>query len=391
MSLEHLQGLEASYLMPNYKRFPVEFVRGAGSRLWDVDGNEYLDMLAGIAVDNVGHCHPAVVAAIKEQAEELLHVSNLFYTEPGMKLAELLSSSSLGGKVFFSNSGAEANEAAIKLARRHKPAGEFVVLYGAFHGRTMGALSATPQEEKQAPFSPLVPGFHPVCADPDAIRGAIGPQTAAVIIEPIQGEGGVHVVPDDVLLAARSACDEHGALLIFDEVQTGAGRTGSLWAYQQTPVVPDVMTVAKGLGGGLPIGALVTGNNVEAVLQAGDHGSTFAGGPLVAAAAIASLEVVNGSGFLDSVLEKGQQLREGLASIEGVTEVRGRGLMVGIDVEADAPDVVLRALKSERLVINATGPKTLRLVPPLVITPDELADGLDRLRSALAASTSQPA
>jgi 4-aminobutyrate aminotransferase-like enzyme len=348
-------------------------------------------MLAGIAVDNVGHCHPAVVKAIRHQAGELLHVSNLFYTEPAMVLADEISTSSLGGKVIFSNSGAEANEAAIKLARRHKPKGEIVVLYGAFHGRTMGALSATPQQEKQAPFEPLVPGFVAVCADAGALREAVGPQTSAVIVEPIQGEGGVYVVPDDVLLAARQACDEHGALLIFDEVQTGAGRTGSLWAYQQTPVVPDVMTLAKGLGGGLPIGALVTSSNIDTLLQAGDHGSTFAGGPLVAAAARASLEVIRSAGFLEDVIVKGNQLREGVAALHRVSEVRGRGLMVGIDVDADAPAVVLDALQHQHLVINATGPKTLRLVPPLVISSDEITDGLERLGSVLAAFDSQPA
>ena len=387
MSLKHLQEVEASYLMPNYKRFPVEFVRGQGCTLWDSEGIEYLDMLAGIAVDNVGHCHPHVVEAVRKQAGELLHVSNLFYTDPGVALAERLSTASLGGKVFFCNSGAEANEAAIKLARRHKPGGEIVSLYGAFHGRTMGALSATPQEDKQAPFAPLVPGFVAVCADPGAITGAVGPNTAAVLIEPIQGEGGVHVVPDAVLEAARSACDQHGALLIFDEVQTGAGRTGSLWAYQQTAVGPDVITLAKGLGGGLPIGALVTRSGLPTVLQAGDHGSTFAGGPLVCAAASAALDVISEDGFLDSVKVLGERLRAGVEALPDVKAVRGKGLMVGVDIEVDAPSLVTKALLSERLIINATGPHTLRLVPPLVITEAEVDDCLARLQRLLAAES----
>ena len=236
MSLAALRELEGEYVVGTYARQPVEFVRGSGALLYDEDGNEYLDMLCGISVTSLGHCHPDVVAAVREQAGELIHVSNLFYTEPAMQLARELSRSSLEGKVFFCNSGAEANEAAIKLARRAKPGGEIVVLHGGFHGRTYGALSATSQETKQAPFAPLVPGFVAVGPDPAAVEGAVGPQTAGVLIEPIQGEGGVHVIDDEVLAAARGACDRHGAALIFDEVQTGMGRTGDLWAYEGTPV-----------------------------------------------------------------------------------------------------------------------------------------------------------
>lgn len=381
--LERLRALEESSVMPTYRRFPVEFVRGRGATLVDSDGNEYVDLLAGIAVDNVGHCHPRVVEAVTEQAGRLLHVSNLFYTGQGITLAAELSAASLGGPVFFTNSGAEANEAAIKLARRCKPGGGFVVLFGGFHGRTMGALSATPQEEKQAPFAPLVPGFDAVCADPGALADAVGPDTAAVIIEPIQGEGGVHVVPDEVLVAARDACDRHGALLIFDEVQTGAGRTGSLWAWQQCPVVPDAMTVAKGLGGGLPIGALIARPGLPAVLGPGDHGSTFAGGPLVSAAALAVLGIVSEPSFLEQVAATGANARELLASLPGVHDVRGRGLMIGVDINGDAPEVVMRALLEQRIVLNATGPKTIRIVPPLVIGSDELEDAIGRLGSLL--------
>ncbi|MEI6447087.1 MAG: acetylornithine/succinylornithine family transaminase [Actinomycetes bacterium] len=381
--LDRLRSLEGAHLMPNYRRFPVEFTTGSGAELFDSEGNAYLDLLAGIAVDNCGHCHPKVVEAIREQAGKLIHVSNLFYTEPGIRLAEVLSTSSLGGPVFLCNSGAEANEAALKLARRIKPGGGFVVLEGGFHGRTFGALSATPQKEKQEPFAPLVPGFTSVCADPGALADAIGAETAAVLIEPIQGEGGVHPIPDEVLIAAREACDRHGALMILDEVQTGAGRTGSLWAYEQTPVVPDAITVAKGVGGGMPVGALVARPGLPDTLRAGDHGSTFAGGPVTAAAALASLEVVSEPELLASVRANGERLRAGLSEMPKVEAVRGRGLMVGCDIHGDAPAVVERALFEERLVTIATGPKTLRFVPPLVISAEQVDDALERLERLL--------
>ncbi len=293
MNLADLQKLEREHVIPSYARAPVEFVRGEGSWLWDAQGNEYLDFLCGISVTSLGHCHPRVVAAVREQVGRLMHVSNLFYTEPAMCLAERLSESSLGGKVFFCNSGAEASEAAIKLARKARPGGDVVVIQGAFHGRTYGALSATPHESKQAPFAPLVPGFRAVDPTPEAIAGAVDGHTAAVMLEPIQGESGVNVLSPQTLQAAREACDEHGAALIFDEVQCGMGRTGTLWAYEQIGVRPDAMTTAKALGGGLPIGALITAPHLADVLQPGDHGSTFAGGPVIAAAALAALEVID--------------------------------------------------------------------------------------------------
>jgi predicted acetylornithine/succinylornithine family transaminase len=380
MSLPELQRLDAAHVIGTYARLPIEIVRGEGSRVWDDEGREYLDLLCGISVTNLGHCHPAVVGAVREQAGTLLHASNLFYTEPGLRLAERLSRTSLGGRVFFCNSGAEANEAALKLARRARRGGEIVSATGGFHGRTFGALSATAQESKQAPFAPLVPGFRAVAPTADALAAAVGPQTAAVLIEPIQGEGGVHPVADDALAAARKACDTHGAALIFDEVQTGMGRTGTLWAYEQTGVVPDAMTVAKALGGGLPIGALITGTSLADVLQPGDHGSTFAGGPLVARAALAALEVTDDPAFLARVGEAGERLRSGVGALPGVAAVRGRGLMCGFDlVGGGAPELVLRALGEQRLIINATGPATVRLLPPLTITGAEIDDALARL------------
>jgi predicted acetylornithine/succinylornithine family transaminase len=386
MSLAELQALDARHVIGTYARQPLEVVRGEGARVWDADGTAYLDLLCGISVTNLGHGHPAVVAAVREQAGLLLHASNLFYTEPGLRLAERLATSSLGGKVFFCNSGAEANEAALKLARRHRERGEIVSVTGGFHGRTFGALSATAQESKQAPFAPLVPGFRAVAPTAEAITGAVGERTAAVLLEPIQGEGGVHPLGEDVLRAARAACDAHGAVLIFDEVQTGMGRTGSLWAYEQTGVVPDAMTVAKALGGGLPIGALVTGERLADVLRPGDHGSTFAGGPLVARAALAALEATDDPALLARVLEIGERLRERIAALPGVSAVRGRGLMIGFDLAAGgAPDLVLRLLAEQRVIANATGPATVRLLPPLTLTDAEADEALAALAAVLGA------
>ncbi len=374
------------HLTANYARHPVEFVRGEGARLWDADGNEYLDFLAGISVTNVGHCHPAVVAAVQEQAARLIHVGNHFYTAPMVTLAARLANTSLGDgtKVFFTNSGAEAVEAAIKCARKAKQGGDVVSLHRGFHGRTYGALSATPQESKQAPFAPLVPGFRAVEPTAAAIRAAVDDRTAALILEPVQGESGVWVLSDEVLVAAREACDAHGAALIFDEVQCGLARTGSFWRFQQTPVVPDLMTTAKGLGGGLPIGALIAGSAYADVFAPGDHGSTFPGGPVIAAAAHAVLDVLADEDLLARVQALGERTRAELAGLPGAGDVRGAGLMNAFDLTAGgAPELVRRALLEERLVLNATGPVTVRLLPPLVITDAELDEALARLRRLL--------
>jgi predicted acetylornithine/succinylornithine family transaminase len=382
--LDELRVLDEACVIESYARAPVAFLRGQGALLWDSDGNEYLDFLSGISVNNVGHCHPLVVAAVREQAGTLMHASNLFFTEPAARLAQRLSASSLGGKVFLCNSGAEANEAALKLARKAKAGGDVVSVLGAFHGRTFGALSATPQEAKQAPFAPLVPGFRAVGHDPGALRAAVDDNTAAVILEPIQGETGVHVLDDALLVAAREACDAHGAVLIFDEVQCGMGRTGTLWAYEQCGVAPDVLTTAKALGGGLPIGALVTGERFADVLVPGDHGTTFGGGPLVAAAALAALQIIDDSVLLERVQELGEIVRTGLAALPHVLEVRGRGLMLACETDVDATAVVRHALLEHRLVANATGPTTVRLLPPLILTEAEATEGVRRLGLALA-------
>jgi acetylornithine/N-succinyldiaminopimelate aminotransferase len=384
MTLSELEQLEQTSVMGSYARFPVEFVRGEGARLWDAEGNEYLDFLCGIGVTSLGHCHPRVVEAVREQVGRLMHVSNLFYTEPAMRLAERLSASSLGGKVFFCNSGAEASEAAIKLVRKARTGGEVVVVHGAFHGRTYGALSATPQESKQAPFAPLVPGFRAVAAEPAALRAAIDENTAAVMLELVQGESGVHVLSEEVLRAAREACDEHGAALVFDEVQCGMGRTGTLWAYQQVGVEPDAMTVAKALGGGLPIGALVTGERLADLFVPGDHGSTFGGGPVIASAALAALSVTDDEALLDRVGELGSRMLIALGELPHVISVRGRGLMLACELDVPAPALVRRALLDQRLIVNATGPTTVRLLPPLTIAEADADEGVRRLAAALA-------
>ena len=392
MDLTGLEALEQRYLMQTYRRAPVEFVRGEGARLWDAEGREYLDFLAGISVCSVGHCHPEVVAAVREQAGTLIHVSNLYLSEPMVRLAERLAGSSLGGRVFFTNSGTEANECAIKVARKHahrrgveEP--EIVSFERDFHGRSYGALSATPGLAANPDFGPMLPGFRAVPADAAALREAVGENTAAVLIEPVQGEAGVYPIGDEVLVAAREACDEAGALLILDEIQTGMGRTGSLWAYEQTPVRPDVITAAKALGGGLPIGACITTPEAGRVLEPGDHGSTFAGGPLAATAALAVLEIVDDPALLRGVRETGAALRRQLLPLEGVREVRGPGLMLGVGLEAGIDAAAVGAsLLADGLIVNVPEPGTLRLLPPLVIGPAEVEEAARLIGRALSAA-----
>jgi acetylornithine/N-succinyldiaminopimelate aminotransferase len=376
------------FLTHNYARQPVEFVRGAGATLWDADGHEYLDLQTGLAVNSVGHCHPAVVAAIRDQAERLIHVGNLFYTDPMVRLAERLARASAlgdGTRVFFTNSGTEAVEAALKCARKRRRAGKIISVHRGFHGRTYGALSATPQESKQAPFAPLVPGFEAVEPTVEALTAAIDSGTAAVILEPVQGESGVYVLDAEVLQAARAACDAHGAALIFDEIQCGLGRTGDLWAWQDSGVVPDAVTVAKALAGGLPIGALVAGPAMADVFAAGDHGSTFAGGPVQCAAGLAVMDIVTDAELLARARANGERMTARLAELPAVREVRGRGYMQAIELDGvDALALVGRALQEQRLVVNATSPSTLRLLPPLTISRAELDEALERLAALLA-------
>jgi len=389
-ALVDLRERERRWLMQTYRRAPVEFVRGEGARLWDSEGKEYLDFLAGISVCSVGHCHPDVVAAVRAQAGELMHVSNLFYTAPMVRLAERLSTSSLGGKVFFANSGTEANECAIKVARKNayrrgveNP--EIVSFERDFHGRTYGALSATPNLAENPALQPMLPGFRSVpFDDAGTLRDAVYEETAAVLIEPIQGESGVYPLSEETLLAAREACDETGALLIFDEIQTGMGRTGSVWAYEQTPVRPDLLTTAKALGGGLPIGACVAAERLGDVLEPGDHGSTFAGGAVVSAAALAVLDLVDDPALLRRVRELGGALRDGLLELDGVTAVRGRGLMLGVGLAAGIDAAAVGADLLERgLIVNVPEPGTLRLLPPLTVDSDQIERAVDLISDSL--------
>ncbi len=389
-AVEDLRALDARYTMPTYVRAGVEFVRGEGARLWDSDGKEYLDFFAGLSVHNAGHAHPEIAAAIVSQAQTFMGSSNLFLSEPAIRLAERLSESSLGGKVFLCNSGTEANECAIKLARKRAHARgvdrpEIVSLDGGFHGRTIGALAATPRLADETRFGPLPDGFIAVPRDdPAALTAAIGGRTAAVFIEPIQGEAGVFPIGDDVIGAARAACEETGALLIFDEVQTGMGRTGSLWAYEQLDVEPDLITMGKALGGGLPVGAVVTNPALADTFEPGDHGSTFAGGPVAARAALAALKILSDPGLLASVRREGERLAQGLAALAAAEEVRGRGLMVGLGLDAahDAVGTRDRCLDAG-LILNCPGPQMLRLLPPLVVGPQQIDEALARLEDAL--------
>ncbi|MFN8122136.1 MAG: aspartate aminotransferase family protein [Thermoleophilia bacterium] len=379
---------EQKALMSNYKRQPVQFVRGEGAGLFDPDGRRYIDCVAGISTMNVGHSHPAVVAAVQEQAARLIHVSNLYYTEPMIALAEWIRDNSMGGRVFFCNSGTEAVEAALKLCRKHgqgRP--EVVALIDSFHGRTYGALTLTGQPGKQDAFRPLLPGVvHVDRQDMEGLQAAVGPQTAAVFMEIIQGESGVHPTPPEMLRLARELCDRHGALLVFDEIQTGLARTGPTFAYQDLGIEPDVMTLAKSLGGGVPIGAITARPGIDATFQPGDHGSTFAAGPLACAAGLASTAVLGDPALQAHVREEGARFLEGLQGLvrDGLaTEARGRGLMCGLDLpQARSADLV-SAMLARGILVNATGPRTVRFLPPLVIGREDLDAVLAALRETI--------
>ena len=382
---------EARVHLQTYARQPITLISGHGCWVTDDGGREYLDLVAGIAVDVLGHAHPAVAEAVARQAATLVQVSNLYYTLPQLDLAEALVARSPFDRVFFTNSGTEANEAALKLARRHggdRGAHEVVSLAGSFHGRTFGSLAATGQPKYQAPFAPLPPGFHHVTPnDLDELEESVTDATCAVLLEPIMGEGGIHPLSDDFLAAARGACDRVGALLILDEVQSGMGRTGSFFAFEQTPIVPDAVTLAKGLAGGIPIGALLV-REAAAVFRVGDHGTTLGGNPVSCAAALATLAVIDDEDLMGNARARGAQLSDGLASlvVEGVlAEVRGRGLMIGLETNQPiARQAVDAARDRHGLLINATGDSTIRLVPPLTIGADEVSVAIERLGAALA-------
>ena len=373
-------------LMETYRRWPVELVWGSGCRVRDSDGNTYLDLLGGIAVCSVGHCHPRVAAAIADQAFRLMHVSNLFRIPGQQRLAERLAALSGGMRSFFCNSGAEAIECALKLARRwageHRPgARNFVAAEGGFHGRTLGALAATGQPAKRAPFEPLVPGFsHVPYGDLDALDEALTADVCALLLEPVQGEAGVVVPPPGYLAGARRLCDERGVLLIVDEVQTGLGRTGRFFAYEHEDIRPDVVCLAKPLAGGLPLGACLARPEVAAVFRPGDHGSTFGGGPLACAAALAVLDVITDEGLVERAGAAGERLWRGLEQVVPVgARLRGMGLLLGVELpEPGARRVAERALERGVIVNDATE-RVVRLAPPLTITDAEIDEGLDVL------------
>ncbi|HEX9774882.1 MAG TPA: acetylornithine transaminase [Actinomycetota bacterium] len=394
-TLDELIAAERAVHMQVYGRQPVAFVRGQGCVLWDTAGQEYLDFLGGIAVMSVGHSHPRVVEAVREQVGLLTHVSNLFYTEPQVRLAERLHDLLGWGKVFFANSGAEANECALKLARRWARGTDdgarpgVVAALGSFHGRTFSTLAATGQPGKHDRFTPLPSWFtHVPLNDADALREAVGPGTSAVLLEVVQGEGGVRVASEEFLKTARAACDEFGAALVFDEVQTGLGRTGTWFGFQHAGVEPDIVTLAKALGAGLPIGACVAREEVAAAFGPGDHATTFGGGPVVCSAALAVLDVIESEGLVERSAALGallvERLREATASNPHVREVRGLGLLVAVELDGPWAAAAVSAALGRRLVVNNVTPTAVRLAPPLVVSEEQIERAVEILAGVLA-------
>lgn len=377
-----------------YSRFPAMMIKGRGCRLWDADGREYLDFLSGIAVCSLGHCHPAVTEAICTQAQELVHVSNLFHIRPQIELAELLVNHTFADRVFLVNSGAEANEAAIKLARIYSGKGryEIISLSGSFHGRTMTTLAATGQPKFHQGFEPIPEGFvHAAFGDIKAVEELICEKTCAVLCEPLQGEGGVRPLDPAYLQALRALCDEHGLLLLFDEIQTGMGRTGTLFAYEQAGVAPDIMTAAKALGNGLPIGAMLTTDTVAEAFGVGSHGSTFGGNPVAAAAAVAVLQEMLADGFLEAVRETGQYFIGKLKTVatrfpDLASGVRGRGLLLGLVLTEQGREhgaAIVQHMFERGVLMNFAGNTVLRFLPPLIVTRQEIDQVVEELISVL--------
>jgi predicted acetylornithine/succinylornithine family transaminase len=386
--------LTDKYVAHTYARYPIALVRGKGARVWDADGKEYLDFLAGIAVNSLGHCHPAVVRAIRQQAGKLLHVSNLYHIQPQSELARELCRHSFADRVFFCNSGAEANEAAIKLARRYGAAhlgGKYEILsaHNSFHGRTLATLTATGQEKVRAGYDPLPEGFRQIpFNDLRAAEEAIDEQkTAGILVEPIQGEGGINVPDQAYLRGLRELCDRRGLLLIFDEVQTGMGRTGKLFGYENFAVTPDIMTLAKALGGGLPLGAMLAREEVAQSFVPGSHASTFGGNPLACSVGLAVMKTLLKGGALKNCVRMGKVFVQGLQRLKErfsfVKSIRGQGLLLGLELEMDGSKIVDTCMQ-EGLLLNCTAYKVLRFVPPLTITEREITQGLSILEKVLA-------
>ncbi|MGB9920014.1 MAG: acetylornithine transaminase [Moorellales bacterium] len=390
MGNAEIKDLGERYLVSSYARADIALVRGDGIRVWDADGKEYLDFVAGIAVNALGHCHPRLVAAIAEQAGRLIHCSNLYWIEPQVLLGRALVELSGLDRAFFCNSGTEANEAALKLARKYAfekgqpDRYEIIAMEHSFHGRTMGSLAATAQTKFKGGFEPLVPGFRYVpLNDLPALRQALGPKTCAVILEPVQGEGGVYLAEKDYLAALVDLCREQDVLVIFDEVQCGMGRTGAWFAYQHYGVKPDILTLAKALGGGVPIGAMLAREEVAAAFRPGDHGSTFGGNPLACAAALATVETIREEGLVENAARQGAYLRQGLEELASefpfVKEVRGLGLLLGMELSI-AGQPIVKACESRGLLINCAAGSVLRLVPPLVVSRQDIDRALEILR-----------
>jgi len=395
MEADNIIQAEARYLVPTYSRPPVVFTHGEGSYLLDQSGKRYLDFAAGIAVNALGHSHPVWLRALQEQSRKLTHISNLYYSEPQIELARRLVENSFADRVFFSNTGAEANEAALKFARkwaRRSHGGgekfEAIAFIGGFHGRTMGALSLTSKENYRLPFAPLVPGVTLVpFNDLEAFGKAMSDRVCAVFVEPIQGEGGVLLAEAEFLAGLRQLCDQHQALLVFDEVQCGLGRTGRLWAHEWSGVIPDMMTLAKPLAGGLPVGATLVTESIAEAIEVGDHGSTFAGGPLVSSVACAVFDELSRPEFLQRVEQNGARLRAGLMALgDGrIKELRGRGLLLGVQLKGSVKPLIEAARHRGLLIIHA-GEEILRICPPLTISPEEINSGLEILEKSMDAS-----
>ncbi len=390
------------HVMKTYGRYPIVAARGEGCRLWDVEGKVYLDFLAGVAVNNLGHCHPRVVAALQEQAGRLLHCSNYYHIPQQIELAEWLCEHSFADQVFFCNSGAEANEAAMKLVRKYSREryGEnrfdVITALASFHGRTIGTISATGQDKVKTGFNPMVPGFSYVpFGDPQAMRRAITPNICAVMLEPVQGEGGVNVSPHGYLKAVRDICDEFELLLVYDEVQVGCGRTGTLWAYEQEGIAPDILTLAKALAGGPPVGAMLTTAALGAILSPGSHGSTFGGNPLICSAALATMRTMVEEGILDNCREMGAYLTGQLEKLQTkytfIKQVRGRGLIIGMELDIEGGPLVTAAME-RGLLINCTVGNVLRFLPPLIVSRTEIDEAMHILDAVLATvDTTEPA
>ncbi|MEE8185843.1 MAG: aspartate aminotransferase family protein [Thermodesulfobacteriota bacterium] len=392
MTNQEIIDLTNRHVTNTYRRFPITIVKGEGRRVWDADGKVYLDFVAGLAVCNLGHCHPAVVKAIKEQAEKLIHISNLYYIESQAELAKLLCENSFADKVFFCNSGAEANEAAIKLVRKYfhnrgEDRFQVISMEKSFHGRTMAAMAATGQKKIREGFEPLLEKFSYVpFNDVDAVRRAIVPRTAAIIIEPIQGEGGVILPSDGYIKELKALCKEEGILLIFDEIQVGMGRTGRLFAYEHYGVMPDIMTLAKGLAGGIAIGAMLATDDVASAFTPGSHASTFGGNPIAASAGIASVNAIIEENILDNCRKIGTYLFERLDGLKRkyhfIRETRGKGLIIGMELDIPGADIVNICLQ-KGLLINCIGEKILRFLPPLTVTEAEVDEMIGILSTVL--------